>query len=392
MTSPHPIYLDNHSTTQVDPRVVDAMLPYFTDAYGNASSTQHQFGWKAEAAVLHSRRQIAGLIGADAREIIFTGGATESINLALKGIAEGYSSRGDHIVTTRAEHSATLDSCRELERAGFAVSYLRVDRDGNIDLKELDDSITGKTVLVSVLLANNEIGTLAPLADIGALCRSRGVLLHADATQAPGHVRLNLTEWNVDLASFSAHKMHGPKGVGALYVRSRSPRILLTPQMVGGGQELGLRSGTVNVPGIVGFGKAAEIAAGEIDLMPHRIASLRDRFEAGIAEKLDGITINGNKKSRLPNNSNITFHGVSAARLIMDMKEIAVSTGSACSSASPEPSHVLLATGLNRTDALSTLRFGLSKFTTEEEIDYTINRVVHAVTDVREKTLHLVHS
>jgi cysteine desulfurase len=387
-----PIYLDNHSTTKVDPRVVEAMIPYFTENYGNASSKHHEFGWKAEAAVENARRQIAQLIGAKSQEIVFTSGATESINLALKGIAEANASEGNHIITASTEHKAVLDTCKRLEKYGFSVTYLPVERTGLINPEDVKRAITGKTILVTIMMANNEIGTIAPIAKIGAICRHAGVFFHTDATQAVGKVPVDVADLNVDLMSFSAHKMYGPKGVGALYVRTTTPKISISSQLDGGGHEGGMRSGTPNVPAIVGFGKAAAVAQTEMTSDMTRVSSLRNALEEGILSQLDNAIVNGNPDTRLPNNTNIVFHGVKADRLIMDMKDIAVSTGSACSSASPEPSHVLRAVGLSDEDVFSSVRFGLGRYTTEEEIDYTINRVVQTVKAIREKSLQPAHS
>jgi cysteine desulfurase len=380
-----PIYLDNHSTTRIDPRVVDVMMPYFTDQYGNAASKQHEFGWRAEAAVERARTQIAKLIGADTKEIVFTSGATESINLALKGVAEANASRGNHVITAVTEHKAVLDTCKRLEMQGLAVSYLPVDKYGCVSVDAVEQAITDKTTIVTVMMANNEVGTIAPIPEIAALCKKRGIIFHTDATQAVGKIPVNVASLGVDLMSFSAHKMHGPKGIGALYVRSSQPRVRIAAQLDGGGHERGLRSGTLNVPAIVGFGVAAEIARREMDQESSRIAELRDRLAYGITSQLEETWVNGHPTDRLPNNANITFAGVKADRLMMDMKDIAVSSGSACSSASPEPSHVLSAIGLSRDDVLSSIRFGLGRFTTDEEIDYTIGRVVDVVKAARAK-------
>lgn len=387
-----PIYLDNHSTTKVDPRVLEAMLPYFAGNYGNASSRHHEFGWKSEAAVENARKQIAQLIGAESREIVFTSGATESINLALKGIAEANRSKGNHIITAVTEHKAILDTCKRLEKYGFSVTHLPVDKTGLVDPDDVKKAITDKTVLVTIMMANNEIGTIAPIAEIGAICRKAGILFHTDSTQAVGKIPVDVSTVGIGLMSFSAHKVYGPKGIGALYVRTTTPRINLAAQIDGGGHERGMRSGTLNVPAIVGFGKAAGLAQAETTLEATRISALRDRLEKGITSQLDDTIVNGNLDTRLTNTTNITFRGVKADRLIMDMKDIAVSTGSACSSASVELSHVLRGIGLSDEDVLSSIRFGLGRFTTEEEIDYTINRVVQNVKAIREKSLQLTHS
>ena len=380
-----PVYLDNHATTRVDPRVVDAMVPYFSTAYGNAASRQHAFGWAAEAAVTTARGRVAALIGADAAEIIFTSGATESVNLAIKGVAEGLRSRGKHIVTSVTEHRAVLDTCRRLEQYGYTVTYLPVDPTGKVLPTEVDHAITSATILVSIMAANNEIGTIAPLEEIGTICRHRGVLFHTDAAQAAGKIPLDLRRLNVDLLTLSAHKMYGPKGIGALYVRTGKPGIPIVPQIDGGGHERGLRSGTLNVPAIAGFGEAARIAREEMTTEARRTAVLRDTLIDGLRASLGGIRVNGHPADRLPNNANITFEGIRADRLMMDMKDIAVSSGSACSSASPEPSHVLKALGLSDEDMRSTLRFGLGKFTTEEEIAYAVRRITESVRRERER-------
>jgi cysteine desulfurase len=385
-----PIYLDNHSTTRVDPRVLEAMMPYFSENYGNAASKQHEFGWRAEAAVENARSQVARIIGAEPLEIVFTSGATESINLALRGIAEANASRGNNIITATTEHRAVLDTCHRLERGGFSVTYLDVDDAGLVDPDDLRKAITGKTILVTLMIANNEVGTIAPFAEIAAVCREHGVPFHTDATQAVGKIPVSAS--NFDVISFSAHKMYGPKGVGALYVRSSHPKVNIQAQMDGGGHERGLRSGTLNVPDIVGFGKAAGLALEEMAQEATRIAELRNMLQDMLASRLDDVFVNGHRTTRLPNNLNIGFRGVRADRLIMDMKDIAVSTGSACSSASPEPSHVLRALGLNDEDIRSCVRFGLGRFTTREEIDYTINKVVAAVRRIRESAVQFANS
>lgn len=386
-----PIYLDNHSTTKVDPRVVETMIPYFGENYGNASSKHHVFGWKAEAAVENARRQIAQLIGAESGEMIFTSGATESINLALKGIAEAHSSKGNHIITAATEHKAVLDTCKRLERYGFSITYLPVDGTGIVNPESVERAITDRTILVTVMMANNEIGTIAPIEEIGAVCREAGVLFHTDATQAVGRIPVRVGSLNVDLMSFSAHKMYGPKGIGALYIRATRPKTDLVSQLDGGGHERGLRSGTLNVPAIVGFGKAAAIAGEVMSTEMVRISVLRDRLEDGILSQIDDANINGDRNIRLPHNLNITLRGMNADRLIMEMKDIAVSTGSACSSSLAEPSHVLKAIGLSDEAVLSSIRFGLGRFTTDEEIDYTINRVVQSVQVLRGKSMQFAH-
>jgi len=385
MTMRFPIYLDNHSTTRVDPRVVDSMFPYFSQHYGNAASKHHQFGWTAEGAVENARKQIARLIGADTKEIVFTSGATESINLALKGVSLGYVSQGNHIITAQTEHKAVLDTCSRLEAQGFQVTYLPVDECGMVSPDDIRSVITDKTILVTIMVANNEIGTISPIAEIAAMCRRREIVFHSDATQAVGRIPVDVSSLNVDLLSFSAHKMYGPKGVGALYVRKAKSQLKVVSQIDGGGHEKGLRSGTLNVPAIVGLGKAAEIANSEMSEESKRVSTLRDKLVSGITSGLDETRVNGHPTQRLLNNSNITFAHIKADRLIMDMKEIAVSTGSACTSASPEPSHVLRAIGLSNEDVHSSIRFGLGRFTTEEEIDYTIRRVVETAKAVRQK-------
>jgi cysteine desulfurase len=388
MTMKFPVYLDNHSTTKVDPRVVEAMLPFLTEHYGNAASKQHEFGWVAEAAVENARTEVATLIGADAKEIVFTSGATESINLALKGVAEASSSEGNHVITAVTEHKAGLDACRNLERRGFRVTYLPVDRYGMISPDDVVRAITEKTIMVTIMMANNEIGTIAPVSEIGSLCRERRVLFHTDASQSAAKIPVNVSDLNVDLLSFSAHKMYGPKGIGALYVRTAHPRIRMAQQIDGGGHERGLRSGTLNVPAIVGFGKAADIARHQMTQDSERVSALRNALVEGITSRLEETWVNGHATHRLPNNANITFKHVNADQLMMDMKDIAVSSGSACTSASAEPSHVLKAIGLDDENVLSSLRFGLGRFTTAEEIDYATGRIAETVKTAREKSTH----
>jgi len=380
-----PIYLDNHATTKPDPRVVESMLPYLVDIYGNASSRQHEYGWKAEAAVEWGRGQLASLLGARAGEIVFTGGATESINLSLKGACAAAPRGKRHVVSVATEHRAVLDVMDELSRAGYVVSIAPVDHSGLVSPEVLEDLITDETVLVSVMLANNEIGTLGPVADIAARCHRRGVLVHTDATQAVGHILVNVEHLGVDLLSCSAHKMYGPKGVGALYVRGGSGAGLLRPQMHGGGQERGLRSGTPNVPGIVGFGRAAQIAREEMEMESVRVGGMRDLLVERLREALPDITENGCLDRRLPHNASITFHGALADAVMMAMKGVAVSSGSACSSNLALPSHVLQAIGLDREAVLSTVRFGLSRFTTADEIAAAADRTAAAVIEVRSK-------
>jgi cysteine desulfurase len=385
-----PIYLDNHATTPVDPRVLEAMLPFFAETFGNAASRNHRFGWAAATAVENARKQVAKLINASAQEIVFTSGATESDNLAVKGAARHYRERGDHIVTLPTEHKAVLDSAKRLEEEGFRVTYMRVRPDGLVDLDDLKGAITEKTVLVSIMAANNEIGALQPLAEIGRLCHERGVLFHTDAAQATGKISLDVEALQIDLLSIAGHKMYGPKGVGALYVRRRGTPVELTPLLDGGGHEGGLRSGTLNVPGIVGLGKACEICR---ELMPEesrRLAALRDRLKDGLLAALEGIHINGSLEHRLPNNLNVSFRGVELAALMMGLNDIALSSGSACTSANPEPSYVLKALGVPEDVAQTPLRFGLGRFNTEEEIDYAVGRVVDAVKRLREMAPHAV--
>lgn len=379
-----PVYLDNNATTRVDDRVLQAMLPYFSEKYGNAASRQHEYGWSAEGAVEASRARIASLIGASPSEIVFTSGATESINLAVKGIAESLQERGDHVITAVTEHKAVIDTIDNLERHGFRVTRLAVDRDGLVDPGAVAKAITGKTILVSVMTANNEIGTIAPVEEIGRICRARGVRFHTDATQAVGKIPLSVQSMNVDLMSFSAHKMYGPKGIGALYIRASRPAMWLVPQMDGGGHERGLRSGTLNVPGIVGFGSAAEIAMRELAQDAGHTAQLRDRLVSTLREQVPDVSLNGHASLRLPNNASLTFAGVDADRLMMDMKDLAVSTGSACSSATPSPSHVLQAIGLPPEAVRGTLRFGVGRFTTDEEVSYAVGRITETVAKARE--------
>ena len=379
-----PIYLDNHATTPMDPRVLEVMLPYFKESFGNAASRNHSFGWVAEEAVEKARKQLADLIGATAKEIVFTSGATESNNLALKGVAEMYAQKGNHIITAATEHKAVLDTCKRLEKHGSRVTYLPVQTDGLIDLNLLRDAITDKTILVSIMYGNNEIGTVQSIAEIGKICRERGVLFHTDAVQAVGKIPVNVNTGNIDLLSFTAHKMYGPKGVGALYVRRKNPRVQLTAQMDGGGHERGMRSGTLNVPGIAGFGKAAELCR---ELMPQEIlahSALRDRLKDKLMAELDETYINGSQVSRLPHNLNISFAYVEGESLLMGINDIAVSSGSACTSATLEPSYVLKALGAGDDLAHSSIRFGIGRFSTQEEVDYTANKVIEVVRKLRE--------
>jgi cysteine desulfurase len=379
-----PIYMDNHSTTPVDPTVLEAMLPYFTEKFGNAASRNHSFGWEAEAAVDAARQQIAALINADSKEIIFTSGATESDNLALRGVAEMYREKGDHIITTVTEHRAVLDTAKRLEKMGFSVTYVPVQADGLVDPEVINQAITPKTILISVILANNEIGTINPVAEIGKIAKARGILFHSDATQAVGKIPVDVQAMGIDVMSFSAHKMYGPKGVGALYVRRKNPRVRLVPMIDGGGHERGMRSGTLPVPLIVGFGKAAEICRQMMPEESKRLTALRDRLRDGIMTQLDETYLNGHPTERLPNNVNISFAYVEGESLLMGLKDIALSSGSACTSASLEPSYVLKALGVGSDLAHSSIRYGLGRFNTEEEVEYVIRHTVEIVNKLRE--------
>ncbi len=379
-----PIYMDNHATTRTDPRVLEAMLPYFCESYGNAASRNHEFGWVAEQAVEQGRTQIAKLIGASSKEIIFTSGATESDNLAIKGVAEMYREKGNHIITQPTEHKAVLDSCKRLEKHGFRVTYLPVQKDGRIDLDDLKRAMDDTTILVTIMAANNEIGVLQPIREIGALCHERGVLFHSDAVQAIGKVPFNVIQDNVDIASISAHKLYGPKGVGALYVRRKNPRVQLVAQIDGGGHERGMRSGTLNVPGIVGLGKACELSGAEMAEEATKLAALRDRLKTAIMGQLDEVYINGSMEHRLPGNLNLSFAYVEGESLLMGINDVAVSSGSACTSATLEPSYVLKALGAGDDLAHSSIRFGIGRFNTEAEVDYVAERVVDTVTRLRE--------
>src|SRR5712691_6945302 len=379
-----PIYMDNHATTQVDPRVFKAMLPYLTNVFGNAASRNHSFGWQAEEAVEKARKQVADLIGATAKEIVFTSGATESNNLALKGVAEMYAEKGNHVITAATEHKAVLDTCKRLEKEGVRVTYLPVQTNGLIDLEQLRAAITDQTILISIMHANNEIGVLQPAREIGKIAKERGVLFHTDGTQAAGKVPVNVLEDNIDLMSISAHKMYGPKGVGALYVRRRNPRVQLTAQIDGGGHERGMRSGTLNVPGIVGLGEACAIAQAEMPEESKRLAHLRDKLKDRLLAALDEVYINGTMEHRLPNNLNISFAFVEGESLLMGINDVAVSSGSACTSATLEPSYVLKALGAGDDLAHSSIRFGLGRFNTEEEVDYVADKVIDVVKKLRE--------
>jgi cysteine desulfurase len=383
-----PLYMDNHATTPLDPRVLDAMMPYFTGKFGNAASRNHAFGWEAEAAVENARGQIAKLIGATAKEIIFTSGATESNNLAIKGIAEMYRERGNHIITQVTEHKAVLDTCKKLEKMGYRVTYLPVQADGLIDLEDLKRAIVTegpeKTILVSIMFANNEIGVVQPIAEIGKICHEKGVLFHSDAVQAVGKIPVDVQAMNIDVMSLSAHKIYGPKGVGALYVRRRNPRVQITEQINGGGHERGMRSGTLNVPGIVGLGKACEIAGEEMAAESKLLRELRDYLRAKLEGALDYVQVNGNMEHHLPGNLNMSFVYVEGESLLMGINDIAVSSGSACTSATLEPSYVLKALGLGDEVAHSSIRFGLGRFNTRAEVDYVADKVIDVVLKLRE--------
>ncbi len=379
-----PVYLDYHATTPVDPRVLEAMLPYFSQDFGNAASKSHVFGWKAEEAVEAARADVAALIGASPKEIVWTSGATESDNLAVKGVAQFYGeTKGKHLVTAKTEHKAVLDSMHALERQGFEVTFLDVERDGRLDPRRLEAALRKDTILVSVMHANNETGVVHPIAEIGRITRAAGVLFHCDAVQSIGKIPFDVERMNVDLASISAHKMYGPKGVGALYVR-RKPRVRLVAQMDGGGHERGFRSGTLNVPGIVGFGRAAALALAERDAEATRVLALRERLRQGLLAGLDLLTVNGSVEHRLPGNLNVSFAYVEGEALMMAIKDVAVSSGSACTSASLEPSYVLRAMGVSDDLAHSSIRFGLGRFTTAEEIDWVVKLVVEKVKKLRE--------
>lgn len=379
-----PIYLDNNATTPCDPRVVDVMVPYFYENFGNAASRSHSFGWVAEEAVDYGREQVAKLINANPKEIIFTSGATEANNLAIKGVFEMYASKGNHIITCTTEHKAVLDTCKHVEKLGGEVTYLQVQPDGLVDLAELEKAITSKTILITIMYGNNEIGVVQPIREISAIAKKHGVLFFTDGTQAVGKIPVDVEADGIDLMSFSAHKMYGPKGVGALYVRRKNPRVKVTAQMDGGGHERGMRSGTMNVPGIVGFGKACEIAMNEMAAEAARLSVMRDRLEQGLLQ-LEEAYVNGNTEHRLPHVANISFKYVEGEGLMMGFnKNIALSSGSACTSASLEPSYVLKALGLGDDLAHSSLRFGLGRFTTDEQIDYTIKAISETVLKLRE--------
>ena len=379
-----PIYMDNHATTPVDPRVLEAITPYFVEIYGNASSHSHSFGWQAQEAVEKARKQVADLMGAKPSEIIFTSGATESNNLSVKGIAEKYRERGNHIITAATEHKAVLDPCKRLEKNGFQVTVLPVDRCGLIDPDDVRRAITDRTVLITIMLANNEIGTVHAIAEIGQIAHEKGVLFHSDAAQALGKVPVDVGRMRIDLLSCTAHKLYGPKGIGALYIQSEDPPVTLSPLFDGGGQEWGLRSGTLNVPGIVGFGKACQLAREEMPAESERLRQLRDKLQDGIFSELDEVYLNGHPTKRLPHNLNVSVGYVEGEALLMSLSDIAVSSGSACRSACIEPSHVLTAIGVNAELAQSSIRFGLGRFNAEEEVNYVKERVVEAVRRLRE--------
>ncbi len=382
MTLKLPIYMDNHATTSVDPRVVEAMLPYFTEVFGNAASRSHSFGWTAEKAVEAARDQVGALIGASGKEIVWTSGATESDNLAIKGAAEFNRERGNHIVTSQIEHKAVLDTCKRLEKDGFDVTYLPVESDGRVSAAAVKAAMTDKTIVVSIMLANNEIGVINPVNEIGAVVKERGAIFHIDAVQGVGKIPFDVNAARADLLSLSAHKMYGPKGIGALYVR-RKPRVRITAQIDGGGHERGMRSGTLNVPAIVGFGKAAEICRTEMASEAERLRKLRDRLLTGIQAEVEDTVVNGSLEHRLPGNLNISFAYVEGEAMLMGLKDVAVSSGSACTSASLEPSYVLRALGVAEEMAHTSIRFGLGRFTTEEEVDYVIKLVVEKVKKLR---------
>ena len=378
-----PIYMDYNATTPCDPRVVEAMLPYYNERFGNAASRNHSYGWIASEAVEFAREQVAALISAEPKEIIFTSGATEADNLALKGIYENYATKGNHIITWNIEHKAVLDSCKHLEKSGAEVTYLMVGADGMPDLQELEAAIKPTTILISLMYANNEVGTINPVAEVGAIARKHGVILFTDATQAAGKISIDVNRDNIDMLALSAHKFYGPKGIGALYVRRRNPRVKPASQMDGGGHEKGMRSGTLNVPAIVGLGMAAEIAVREMDADAARVKQLRDHLENGLLE-IEECYVNGNREERLPHVSNLSFKNVDGEAMLTGFnKEIALASGAACSSASMEPSYVLKALGLNDQMAYSSIRFSMGKWTTKEEVEYTVKRVRETVEKMR---------
>lgn len=379
-----PVYLDNNSTTPIDLRVVEAMMPYLTEKFGNAASRSHAYGWEGEEAVEKARTQISKLIGANPKEIVFTSGATESINIAIKGAYEMYSEKGNHVITCVTEHKATLDSAKYIEKHGAEVTYLPVNSLGQINLEELKNAITPKTILISLMHANNEMGTIHPVAEIGKIAKEKGILFHVDAAQTAGKLPIDVEKMGIDILSISGHKLYGPKGIGALYVRRSNPRVRLAPVVHGGGHERGLRSGTLNVPAIVGLGKACEIAMNEMETEAKRVAGLRDRLHQGITKELDEVFLNGHPVERLPNNLNLSFAYVEGEALMMGFKELAVSSGSACTSASLEPSYVLKAMGVGEELAHTSIRFGLGRFTTPEEVDFAVEKVVATVKRLRD--------
>ncbi|HXT77623.1 MAG TPA: IscS subfamily cysteine desulfurase [Candidatus Eisenbacteria bacterium] len=379
-----PIYMDNHATTPVDPRVIETMLPYFTEKFGNAASRNHSFGWAGEEAVENARSQVASLIGASPKEIIFTSGATESDNLMIKGVAEMYREKGNHIITQAIEHKAVLDTCKRLEKYGYEVTYLPVQKDGRVDPEDVRKAITPKTILITIMYANNEIGVINPIAEIGKIAKEHGIIFAVDGVQAVGKVPVDVQKDNIDLLSISGHKIYGPKGVGALYVRRRNPRVQLSAIIDGGGHERGMRSGTLNVTGIAGLGKACEIAQQDMPKEAERMRSLRDRLRKGLEAKLDEVFINGSTEHRLPNNLNMSFAYVEGESLLMGINDIAVSSGSACTSATLEPSYVLKALGVGEDLAHTSIRFGLGRFNTEEEVDYVVDKLTQVVTKLRE--------
>jgi cysteine desulfurase len=380
-----PIFMDNHSTTPMDPRVLEVMLPYFVEKFGNSASRNHAFGWEAEEAVETARKQIARLIHADSKEIVFTSGATESDNLAIKGVVEMYHEKGDHIITSATEHRAVLDTCKALEsKRGVKVTYVPVDKAGMVNPEDVRNAITDKTILITIMMANNEIGTINPIKDIGKIAKEKGILFHCDATQGVGKIPVDVQDMGIDLMSFSAHKLYGPKGIGALYVRKKAPRVRIAAQMDGGGHERGMRSGTLPVPLIVAFGKAVELCEQEMPTESKRLSALRDRLQSAITSQMEEVYLNGHPTQRLPNNLNLSFAYVEGESLLMGLKEIALSSGSACTSATLEPSYVLRALGVGSDLAHSSIRFGLGRFTTEEEVDYTAKRIIEVVTKLRE--------
>jgi cysteine desulfurase len=378
-----PVYMDYHATTPVDPRVLDAMIPFFTEQFGNPASRQHYFGWVAEEAVDESRKKIARMLNAEPREVYFTSGATESNNLAIKGVVEAYSQKGKHVITSQIEHKSVFDVCKKLARRGYDVTFLPVDQYGLIDIRQLKASIKNSTILVSMMIANNEIGTIQDVAEIGKLCREHGVLFHTDAAQAAGKIPVDVQAMNIDLLSLSGHKMYGPKGIGALLVRSKNPRVKIVAQLDGGGHERGLRSGTLNVPGIVGLAKAIELCVDSMKEESERLRSLRDKLENRLLHELEDTYVNGHPAQRLPNNLNMSFLYVEENAIMMGMKDVAVASGSACSSAEPEPSHVLKALHIGKERETSAIRFGLGRWTTEEEVDYVADRTIETVKKLR---------